>query len=206
MTSSGNKKINIAQLYLVWIIEDIVVKDFHAVLGNLFKGFGFQTKIIAIVKTKDIYQKNFIDTFLFRASKDTTIVHGAQDLSYIDCMKVARCFIPDNPFIVAVIKNGMILEPGMFQKLIMTFMKDTVNNVLVMREKDREGNVIFDPSENSFVLSNFMLLKGKFFDKISGKDEEPLNICSLPGTYAKVLGSVREPIFEPSQFNYTNKS
>lgn len=206
MSRPSSKKIDIAQVYLVWIIEDISVKDFHTVLGCLFKGFGFPVKIIAIVKSKDIYQKNFIDTFLFRASRNTVVLHGAHNMSYIECMKLARCFIPENVSLVAVLRNGLLMEPGLFQKLITTFMKDPVNSVLVMKEKDTEDNLIYNPSDNSFVLSNFMLLKSKFFDKIDGKDKEPLNICSLPDTYFKVIGSIREPLFEPGQFNYTDKN
>lgn len=206
MSQQPNKKIDIAQVYMVWIIEDITVKDFHFVLGAMFKGFGFPIRIVAVVKTKDIYQKNFIDTFLFRASKNTTVIHGAQDLSYIECMKLAKCVMPKNPLVVAVVKNGIIFEQGIFQKLITTFLRDPVNSVLVMKEKNKEDAVIFDPSESSFVLSNFMLLKGKFFDKIDGEGEGELNVCSLPDTYVKVLSSIREPLFEPDQFNYTNKN
>lgn len=184
--------------YLIWIIDKAERGEVEKTLGSLTH-FPFKFEMILISKTKDMYIQSFIDTHLFKIVKKTTTVTLNPSHSLQECLEMSSSLLVRPSPIIIYMVDGYSFKKETAQGFGMTFLKDTLNDMLIFKETC-DGGIVFDPAIHSFLGAGFVFAK-KDLTKLRYSDT--VNVGSATGEVERLTKGRREPLLAPQHFIQT---
>lgn len=185
---------------IIWLIDNITQEQISKTIQKSFGVIPFKAYFITIIRTDDIYVKNYFDTLFYMAVKKSFVLHVPKHTSLEDCLAVAENFVEKCAPYYIFIRDCVLIDKDLFLKVAKQFFDDKKNNIYALKETTEDGKtVVFDPTSDPVGRASYLLSKVRL-SKIYNLGRVDLGAISSESVIT--LNTETEDFVDPRKLNY----